>query len=66
MVLGSPGIAEVRQRWNGECFIQATASLEPVPRVTQSTQLRQEKQQPSSSNGLEIPIQTPHLSPGAF
>lgn len=36
---------EVRQRWNGECFIQATKPLEPVPRVTQSTQLRQGKSQ---------------------
>lgn len=47
------GMLEVRQRWNGECFIQATAALEPVPGVTQSTQLRQEKRQPSSSNYLE-------------
>lgn len=49
-ILGSAGMLEVRQRWNGECFIQATVikhntPLEPVPRVTQSTQLRQEKSQ---------------------
>lgn len=36
---------EVREKWNGECFIQATTAFEPVPRVTQSTQLRQEKSQ---------------------
>lgn len=47
---GSAGMLEVRQRWDGECFIQATAikqnpALEPVPRVAQSTQLRQEKSQ---------------------
>lgn len=60
------GMLEVRQRWNGECFIQATAALEPVPGVTQSTQLRQEKRQPSSPNYLGILTQTPHSSPGAF
>lgn len=49
-MLGSAGMLEVRQRWNGECFVQATVikhnrALEPVPRVAQSTQLRQEKSQ---------------------
>lgn len=49
-MLGSAGMLEVRQRWSGECFIQATVikhnpALEPVPRVAQSTQLRQEKSQ---------------------
>lgn len=49
-MLGSAGMLEVRQRWNGECFIQAPVikhnpALEPGPRVAQSTQLRQEKSQ---------------------
>lgn len=49
-MLGSAGMLEVRQRCNGECFVQAPVikhnrALEPVPRVAQSTQLRQEKSQ---------------------